>query len=320
MEYARFFQKENDVSSPTSRPDDSVTVVVPRPWLGVWTLCRREITRFLRQRSRFIGALAQPLLFWVLFGAGLHGSFQAPEWAPSGMSYQEYFFPGIAILILMFTAIFSSISVIEDRHEGFLQGVLVSPVSKSALVMGKLAGGTALAVGQAILFLGVGFGLSRFGLAPGMNLDISFLNGIGLFLFLCLVAFSLSAMGFVIAWRLDSVQGFHAIMSVVLMPMWLVSGAFFPGGGSTVLDWIIRLNPLTYGVAGVRRLLYSDSFGMMDGEVAGLPGMSVCVGVSVLFGAVCFAGAVHQARQVSRAKGSSSRQSTPDSKSAERSK
>lgn len=257
------------------------------------------MTRFLRQRSRFIGALAQPLLFWVLFGAGLHGSFEAPKWAPPDMSYQEYFFPGIAILILMFTAIFSSISVIEDRHEGFLQGVLVSPISRPALVVGKLAGGTVLAVGQAVLFLGVGFSLSSLGLAPGMNLQISFLNGIGLFLFLCLVAFSLSAMGFVIAWRLDSVQGFHAIMSVVLMPMWLVSGAFFPGGGSAVLDWIICLNPLTYGVAGVRRLLYSDSFGMMDHGATALPELSTCVVVSVVFGAVCFAGAVQQARQSS---------------------
>jgi ABC-2 type transport system permease protein len=298
----------------------STLSLAPRPWLGVWTLCRREITRFLRQRSRFIGALAQPLLFWVLFGAGLHGSFQAPEWAPAGMSYQEYFFPGIAILILMFTAIFSSISVIEDRHEGFLQGVLVSPVSRPALVVGKLAGGTVLAIGQAVLFLGVGFGLSSLGLAPGMNLEISFLNGIGLFLFLCLVAFSLSAMGFVIAWRLDSVQGFHAIMSVVLMPMWLVSGAFFPGGGSAVLDWVIRLNPLTYGVAGVRRLLYSDSFGMMDRDVAGLPCMSTCIAVSVLFGAVCFAGAVHQARQSARVKGSNARRTLSVPESAEQSR
>ena len=265
--------------------------VAPSLWLAVWTLSRREIVRFLRQRSRLIGALAQPLVFWVRFGAGLHGAFRAPDWAASSMSYQEYFFPGIAILILMFTAIFASISIIEDRHEGFLQGVLVSPVSRPALVVGKLTGGTILAVGQAVLFLGVGFGLSLTGLAPDMKLSISLSAGVGLFLFLCLQAFSLSALGFIIAWRLDSVQGFHAIMSVVLMPMWLVSGAFFPGGGSAVLDWVIRLNPLTYGVAGLRRLLYSDSLAT---DASGLPEMATCLFVSFAFAGVCFWGAVQQ--------------------------
>ncbi|MBC8290662.1 MAG: ABC transporter permease [Planctomycetes bacterium] len=283
--------------SSQEHPSEPASIAAPAPWLAVWTLSRREIVRFLRQRSRLIGALAQPLVFWVLFGAGLHGSFQAPDWADSSMSYQEYFFPGIAILILMFTAIFASISIIEDRHEGFLQGVLVSPVSRPALVVGKLTGGTILAVGQALLFLGIGFGLSLTGLAPGMTLNVSFLGGVAVFLFLCLQAFSLSAMGFLIAWRLDSVQGFHAIMSVVLMPMWLVSGAFFPGGGSAILDWVIRLNPLTYGVAGLRRLLYSDAVLASEAASPGLPEMTTCLVVSLAFAAVCFWGAVLQTRR-----------------------
>lgn len=288
--------RRNVNSQATGQNNDSAAPA-PAAWLAVWTLSQREIVRFLRQRSRLIGAMAQPLVFWVLFGAGLHGSFQAPDWAHSEMSYQEYFFPGIAILILMFTAIFSSISIIEDRHEGFLQGVLVSPVSRQALVVGKLTGGMILAVGQAVLFLGIGFSLSLAGLAPGMRLDLSILGGLGLFLFLCLQAFSLSALGFIIAWRLDSVQGFHAIMSVVLMPMWLVSGAFFPGGGSAALDWVIRLNPLTYGVAGVRRLLYSEAFAETESGSAGIPDLKMCLIVSLAFGAVCFLGAVSQTRR-----------------------
>ncbi|MEQ9066093.1 MAG: ABC transporter, partial [Gimesia chilikensis] len=85
---------------------------------------------------RVIGALIQPVLFWILFGAGLRGSFQAPAWAPAGMTYQEYFFPGVAVMILMFTAIFSTISIIEDRKEGFLQGVLVAPVPRASIVLG----------------------------------------------------------------------------------------------------------------------------------------------------------------------------------------
>ena len=275
----------------------------PVAWLGIWTLARREITRFVRQRSRFIGALAQPILFWLLFGAGLQGSFQAPDWAPEGTSYQAYFFPGIVLLILMFTAIFASISVIEDRHEGFLQGVLVSPVSHRDLVLGKLTGATGLAVGQAVFFLGIGWVWSAFGSASGVQSDMGLLNAAALLLFLCLIAFGLSALGFMIAWRLDSVQGFHAIMSVVLMPMWLVSGAMFPGEDSVVLSWIIRLNPLSYGVAGVRRLLDGnisavDVAGVSSGQVQGLPEMTTCVVVIAVFSVCCFQMAVHQVRRV----------------------
>ncbi|MFP6765653.1 MAG: ABC transporter permease, partial [Planctomycetaceae bacterium] len=133
--------------------------------------------------------------------------------------------------------------------------------------------------------------------------DMGLLNAAALLLFLCLIAFGLSALGFMIAWRLDSVQGFHAIMSVVLMPMWLVSGAMFPGEDSVVLSWIIRLNPLSYGVAGVRRLLDGnisavDVAGVSSGQVQGLPEMTTCVVVIAVFSVCCFQMAVHQVRRV----------------------
>ena len=263
-----------------------ITAATPRASLAIWTLTRREMVRFVRQRSRLIGAMAQPVLFWILFGAGFRGSFQASGF--DGMSYQEYFFPGIAVLILMFTAIFSSISIIEDRHEGFLQGVLVSPVSRGALVLGKLCGGTLLAVLQAMLFLGLGWILASVGLAPSMSTSLGIGGGVLLVLFMGLVAFGLTALGFMIAWRFDSVQGFHAIMSVVLMPMWLVSGAFFPAGENGALAWVIRLNPLTYGVAGIRRLLYSDSSSLPVSTRA-LPELWLCVLVAVVFAVMCLA-------------------------------
>ncbi|MEX0718121.1 MAG: ABC transporter permease [Planctomycetaceae bacterium] len=255
-------------------------------WLPVWTLSQRELVRFFRQRTRIVGALGQPILFWILFGAGLRGSFQAPKWADRSMSYQEYFTPGVAVMILMFTAIFSTISIIEDRREGFLQGVLVAPISRTALVFGKLCGGTVLAVAQAAAFLLIGPALAWLGLAPtietggGMGLlDVLFLFG-----FMTLLAFALTALGYAIAWPMDSTHGFHAIMSIFLMPMWLLSGAFFPGEGSTWLSWVIRLNPLTYGVAGLRRLMYPErTFGMTPD----LPALGPSVLVTVLFCAVC---------------------------------
>ncbi|MHC4875483.1 MAG: ABC transporter permease [Planctomycetota bacterium] len=274
-------------------------------WPGIWTLTRREMVRFVRQRSRFAGALAQPVMFWVLFGAGLHGSFKAPEWAATEMSYQEYFFPGIAVLILMFTAIFSSISIIEDRHEGFLQGVLVSPLPRWGLVVGKLAGGTLLALLQAALFVVIGQIMAFLGVAPSMSTSLSVMSSTLLILFMAVVAFSLTGLGFIMAWKLDSVQGFHAVMSVFLMPMWLVSGAFFPGGESGFLAGVIRLNPLTYGVAGIRRLMYSSAETL---PVSGaLPSLGVCLAATMTFATLTLAGSILVSRQtISR---QSSRQS-----------
>lgn len=279
---------------PTSGSSDLVTAGKrPSVWLGIGTLIQRECTRFVRQRSRFAGALAQPVMFWMLFGAGLHGSFRTPEWSADSMSYQEYFFPGIAVLILLFTAIFSSISIIEDRHEGFLQGVLVSPLPRWGLVAGKLTGASVLAVFQAILFLGIGGGMAAAGLAPAMSTDLGAVNSVLLFLFMFLVAFSLSGLGFMLAWKLDSVQGFHAVMSVFLMPMWLVSGALFPADDSGFLAWVIRLNPLTYGVAGIRRLMYGEQGGISGNAVsAGLPSLTICMAATVAFTLLTLAGSV----------------------------
>lgn len=270
----------------------------PRAWLAVWTLSRREITRFLRQRSRLIGALATPIMFWVLFGAGLHDSFQTPDWMAGATSYRAYFLPGITALILMFTAIFSAMSIIEDRHEGFLQGVLVSPVSRSSLVLGKVAGGVFMAVVQALMFVGLGWLMGRVGLAD----DLIFGVGAGqlalLVLFMTVVAFGLTSLGFMLAWKLDSIQGFHAIMNVFLMPMWLLSGAFFPASQSGPLSWIMKLNPLSYGVAGIRRLLFDGSAGRaVESSGSGPPALWVCFLMSAIFAVLCFQGAVWQARR-----------------------
>lgn len=252
-------------------------------WLPIWTLTQRELVRFFRQRTRVVGALGQPILFWILFGAGLRGSFDPPAWAPSGMTYQEYFFPGVAVLIVLFTAIFSTISIIEDRREGFLQGVLVAPVSRLALVLGKLTGGTLLAVFQTLLFLLLGPALHVVGLAPALEMQFTTQSFIESMLFLTLLAFTLTALGYLIAWPMDSTQGFHAIMSVFLMPMWLLSGAFFPAGESGWLSWVIRLNPLTYGLAGLRRLMYAR--GQLPAD--GLPTFGVCLLVTCVFCLTC---------------------------------
>lgn len=206
----------------------------------------REAVRFARQRSRLIGALATPVLFWLVIGSGLNRSF-APPGTTTGESYLSYFFPGTVMLIVLFTAIFSCISIIEDRREGFLQSVLAAPVPPIAVVAGKVGGAAVLAVAQGTLFLLA---------APLVHASLTPLRLLESLLVLALSAVGLASIGFVFAWRLDSVQGFHAVMNLLLMPMWLLSGALFPAAGAQAwVRWVMIANPLTYAVAALRAAL-----------------------------------------------------------------
>src|SRR6267142_3344431 len=126
------------------------------PIAAARALAWREIVRFFRQRNRIVGSIGTPLVFWLLFGAGLSSSFRMGA-GPDQQSFLTYFFPGSLLLIVLFTAIFSSISIIEDRREGFLQGVLVTPIPRWAMVLGKVLGGTAIAMVQGIVFLLLGW-------------------------------------------------------------------------------------------------------------------------------------------------------------------
>ena len=253
-------------------------------WIPAGTLCWREIIRFARQRSRVTGAFAQPLVFWILLGGGLKASFRPPG-VPEGTSYVEYFYPGAIALVLLFTAIFSTISVVEDRQAGFLQGVLVAPVNRSTIVLGQALGGTTLALIQGMLFLlfapAVGIPLSMLGVLAGVGV-------------MFLIAFSLTCLGLLIAWRMDSTQGFHAIMNLILLPIWLLSGAFFPRSGvSPWLGWVMQVNPLTYGMAALRHSLY---LGYPAG-VGEVPGLGASLLIAALFTIVTFVFAIQAARQ-----------------------
>lgn len=231
----------------------------------VLTLAQRELVRFFRQRNRVIGGLVQPIMFWLLFSAGLRGNDLG----------HAFFFPGTLAMILLFTAIFATISIIEDRREGFLQSVLVAPAPRWAMVLGKILGGATIAILQALLFLALGW------LTLGMTSSIfAILMAVVLMI---VIAIALTSLGFFIAWRMNSTQGFHAIMSVFLFPMWLLSGSLFPEEAGSWLTWISRFNPLTYGVAGLRHYLqFKDS--TVGTET--LPSLSVCWLVSIGFAVV----------------------------------
>lgn len=205
-------------------------------WLPVATLWWREMLRFWREKGRVVGFVGSPLVFWLVIG--------------SGFGNLGFFFPGALTLTVMFSAIFSTMSLIEDRREGFLLSMLVSPAPRSAMVLGKLLGSSTLAWLQGLILLAF---LPLAGLRPPAA---SLLESV---VVLYLVAFTFTALGFLIAWQMDSSQGFHAVMNLVLFPLWMVSGALFsPASAHGWMQWLMRLNPLTYSLAALRRLLAAE--------------------------------------------------------------
>jgi ABC-2 type transport system permease protein len=235
--------------------------------LPAFSLWLREIVRFYRMRSRVVGVIISPVLFWLVLGSGFGSSLRGP--ASGGQHYLEYFFPGALIMIVLFTSIFAMMSLIEDRREGFLLSVLVSPASRSAIVLGKVLGGATLAFLQGLIFLVF---------APLIGVRMGFVQiGVSV-LAIFLISFALTALGFTIAWRLDSTQAFHAIINLFLIPLWLLSGALFPlSGASGWIRALVLANPLTYGVEALRAALFSGA------EVTST-GLSVPLSLGILAG------------------------------------
>ena len=197
------------------------------------TLWQRELLRFWRQKSRVLGVVASPLVFWLLIGYGSNDLAR--------------FYSGALVLTVMFSAIFSTISIIEDRREGFLLSMLVSPAPRSSMVLGKILGSATLAWIQGLIFLLF---------APLAGVSITPLELIPGAAAIFLISFTLTGLGFVIAWRMESTSGFHAIMNLLLVPMWMVSGSLFPM--ATAHGWvkaIMWVNPLTYSISLLNHVL-----------------------------------------------------------------
>jgi ABC-2 type transport system permease protein len=209
-------------------------------------LAIREFTRFMRQPQRVVGAIAQPIMFWLFLGSGFSASFRAP--GMEQVSYLEYFYPGVMLMMMLFASIFSSITIIEDRDAGFLQSVLVAPVSRMAIVLGKVWGGAAIALVQTLIFTIA---------APFLGLSMS-AGGMALLLLAYLLASTgFAAMGFFFAWSMRSTAGFHAIMMVFLMPLWMLSGALFPITQAPIwLKGLMIINPVAHALVLMRAPFY----------------------------------------------------------------
>ena len=224
--------------------------------LATASIWEREMVRFIRQPSRIVGLVAAPLLFWIFIGSGLGTSFQ-PGAAANGSGYLQYFFPGTVVMIVLFASIFSNMSTIEDWRDGFLLSVMVAPAPRASLVLGKIFGGTTQAMIPGLLFLL---------LAPFAGYRLGDSAAFLAIVILFLVSVSLTSLGFAVAWWMDSAQGFHAVLNLVLMPAWVLSGALFPSSGSS--GWIraiMRANPMSYEVEALRGALAAAATESLNG-------------------------------------------------------
>jgi daunorubicin resistance ABC transporter membrane protein len=208
-------------------------------------LWRRDMKRFVRQPSRLLGALGQPVIFWLILGLGLTATFQMPG---LDIDYLEFFFPGVTVMVVVFASIFAAVSVIEDRHQGFLQAIVAGPASRAGLVVGKCLGSATVAGVQAALFLA---------LAPLAGYSLGRVDWLLLVATLVATSLALTAVGFALAWAIDSIQGYHALGMTAVLPLWVLSGAVFPPHlGHAAFTWVMVFNPLAYAVSATRHALY----------------------------------------------------------------
>lgn len=251
-----------------------VSSAVGNLWTPAYSLWRRELVRFYRQKARVVGVIASPLLFWLLLGSGFSNTFHSAGGASVMSShYLSFFFPGSIILIVLFTAIFSMMSLIQDRNEGFLLSVLAAPISRSAIVLGKVMGGATLAAIQGWVFLVF---------APLAGVHVGPLDILYSMLIIALASFAITALGFVIAWPMDSTQAFHAVINLILLPLWLLSGALFPASGASGwLRTVMLLNPLTYGVDALRNGLFPTEMTTFSPEINLIVTLGFCAVVFV---------------------------------------
>jgi ABC-2 type transport system permease protein len=209
----------------------------------VW---RRELIRFMNDRMRIVTALVQPLLFLFVLGSGLQ---QLSSAGTHGVNLKTFIYPGILCIAVMFTAMFSAASIVWDREFGFLREMMVAPVRRSSIVIGKVLGGATVASFQGVILIL---------LAGAVDIPYDPLLLLGIFGLQLLLAFTITAFGVMVAVRIKQIQSFMGLMQMVVMPMFFISGALFPVAGLPAwLAVLNRIDPLTYAVDPMRRLVFN---------------------------------------------------------------
>jgi ABC-2 type transport system permease protein len=241
---------------------------------AVYVIVAREFKKFVRERSRLVSTIARPLVWLFLVGGGM--SRLVP--AAGGVSYMQFIFPGILGMTILFSSIFSSISIIWDKEFGFMKEILVAPISRFSVVVGKAMSGMVISSLQAMIILCF---------FPVLGLKISILSVVGVAVVCMILSFAIAAFGILLASFYESYESFSVIMNFIVMPMFFLSGAMYPVKlMPPLLKFFTRINPLTYGVDALKHMIFPAEAGPMSADFALYVDLSVIVAAAVIFVAV----------------------------------
>jgi ABC-2 type transport system permease protein len=239
-------------------------------WRPVYVICLREFKKFFREKSRLLGTLARPVLWLFVVGNGMN-SLIKPQ---AGFSYLQFIFPGMIGMTILFSSIFSSISIVWDREFGFMKEMLVAPISRVSIVIGKAISGTLISVAQAIIIMV---------LIPFLGIQLTALQFLEVVLASVLVSFCITSLGILIAARLTSFDGFNIIMNFLVMPMLFLSGAMYPVTSMPpALRHLTQINPLTYGIDAFKHVLLRNGTPPLGPEFSLVLDLAFVMVVSVI--------------------------------------
>ncbi|MFH0862391.1 MAG: ABC transporter permease [Candidatus Altiarchaeota archaeon] len=246
---------------------------------GIYAMWYREMKVFMRERSRVVASIVNPILWFVIIGGGLGSSVSI-----SGVNYQTFIFPGVLVQAVLFTSVFFGVYIVWDKKIDFLKEVLVSPVSRSVMFLGKVVGGSTDTMLQILILLAIGYAFSAAGLMDGLILTPATL-AISL-AFLAVTTVGLVSVGLIIGSQMESPEGFQMVSSFLIFPMFFLSGALFPI--DQLPGWLapfVLIDPVTYSVDGLRAALIGSSTFPMAFDFAVLSGFAV---VTVMAGIYAF--------------------------------
>jgi len=238
---------------------------------AVYVIVAREFKKFVRERSRLVSTIARPLLWLFIVGAGI-SRLMRPD---TGVPYIQFIFPGILGMTILFSSMFSSISIIWDKEFGFMKEILVAPVSRLSIVIGKALSGTIVSSIQALIILA---------LFPLVGFKLNMIQILGVLLVCTFLSFSISAFGIVLATFYESYESFSVIMNFIIMPMFFLSGAMYPVKLLPVILQIVsKINPLTYGIDAIKHILFPFEKGRMSPDFPFIIDAAVIIMTSIIF-------------------------------------
>lgn len=238
---------------------------------AVYVITAREFKKFIREKSRLISTLARPLLWLFLVGGGMSRLVSTG----GGVSYIQFIFPGILGMTILFSSIFSSISIIWDKEFGFMKEILVAPVSRFSVVVGKAVSGMILSTIQAVIILA---------LFPLLGFSLGFFQLIEIILICALLSFAIASFGVLLATFYDSYESFSVIMNFIVMPMFFLSGAMYPVKLlPSVLKFIAHINPVTFGIDALKNVIFPFETGKMSPDFPLWLDVSILAGAALVF-------------------------------------